>query len=113
MADTRDAALLSLLFQMESAQWLSAEGLREQQERQPGALLDHARRHCRFYRDHLWRRRDLSAAMAIIRQFPEPVDSTKPGQWGGVLRSGPAWRLPISVIPPYLGVVRSRAGYKS
>lgn len=47
-------------------------------------------------RDHLWHRRDLSATTAIIRQFPEPVDSTKPGRWGGVLRSGPAWHLPIS-----------------
>lgn len=163
----RDAAVLALLFQMESTQWLPAETLHEQQNQQLGALLDHARRHCRYYRDrlpdnigrwheiplltradlqtqadairasaypqahgktfdiatggstaepvtvrrtaltqlfwqaatlrdHLWHRRDLSATMAIIRQFPEPVDSTKPGRWGGVLRSGPAWHLPIS-----------------
>lgn len=163
----RDAAVLPLLFQMESTQWLSAEALRERQDRQLGALLDHARRHCAFYRerlpndlarwhdvplltradlqthanairasayprthgktfdiatggstaepvtvrrtaltqlfwraatlrDHLWHRRDPSATMAIIRQFPEPVDSSKPGRWGGVLRSGPAWHLPIS-----------------
>lgn len=163
----RDAAVLALLFQMESTQWLSGEALRERQNRQLGALLDHARRHCTFYRerlpndlarwheiplltradlqtqaddlratayprahgksfdiatggstaepvtvrrtaltqlfwqaatlrDHLWHRRDLSATMAIIRQFPEPVDETKPGRWGGVLRSGPAWHLPIS-----------------
>ena len=162
-----DATVLALLFQMESTQWLPTEALREQQDRQLGALLDHARRHCRFYRerlpndlarwheialqtradlqtqaddlratayprahgktfdiatggstaepvtvrrtaltqlfwqattlrDHLWHRRDLSATMAIIRQFPEPVDETKPGRWGGVLRSGPAWHLPIS-----------------
>ena len=163
----RDAAVLALLFQMESTQWLSAGALREQQNRQLGALLDHARRHCPFYRerlpndlarwheialltradlqtqadavranayprahgktfniatggstaepvtvrrtaltqlfwqaatlrDHLWHRRDLSATMAIIRQFPEPVDKTKPGRWGGVLRSGLAWHLPIA-----------------
>lgn len=163
----RDAAVLALLFQMESTQWLSGEALRKQQDRQLSTLLDHARRHCPFYRerlpndlarwheiplltradlqtqvdgirattyprahgktfdiatggstaepvtvrrtaltqifwqaatlrDHLWHRRDLSATMAIIRQFPEPVDSTKPGRWGGVLRSGPAWHLPIS-----------------
>lgn len=163
----RDAAVLALLFQMESTQWLSGEALREQQNRQLGALLDHARRHCPFYRerlpddlarwheiplltradlqtqvdavranayprahgktfdiatggstaepvtvrrtaltqlfwqaatlrDHLWHRRDFSATMAIIRQFPEPVDETKPGRWGGVFRSGPAWHLPIS-----------------
>lgn len=163
----RDAAVLALLFQMESTQWLSAEALHEQQNQQLGALLDHARRHCPFYqdrlpdtigrwheiplltradlqmhadairasafppahgktfeiatggstaepvtvqrtaltqlfwqaatlRDHLWHRRNLSATMAIIRQFPEPVDSTKPGRWGGILRSGLAWHLPIS-----------------
>lgn len=163
----RDAAVLALLFQMERTQWLSAEALREQQDRQLGALLDHARRHCAFYRqrlpnglaswheiplltradlqtqadairasvyprahgktfdiatggstaepvtvrrtaltqlfwqaatlrDHLWHRRDLAATMAIIRQFPQAVDETKPGRWGGVLRSGPAWHLPIS-----------------
>lgn len=163
----RDAAVLALLFQMESTQWLSAEALHEQQNQQLGALLDHARRHCAFYRerlpndltrwhdiplltradlqtqvdgiwattyprahgktfdiatggstaepvtvrrtgltqlfwqaatlrDHLWHRRDLSATMAIIRQFPQAVDETKPGRWGGVLRSGPAWHLPIS-----------------
>lgn len=163
----RDAAVLALLFQMESTQWLSAEALRERQNRQLGVLLDHARRHCAFYReripndlarwheialltradlqtradairatayprahgktfdiatggstaepvtvrrtaltqlfwqaatlrDHLWHRRDLSATMAIIRQFPQPVDASKPGRWGGALRSGPAWHLPIS-----------------
>lgn len=163
----RDAAVLALLFQMESTQWLSAEALRERQDRQLGALLDHARRHSSFYRerlpndlarwheiplltradlqtqadairasvyprahgktfdmatggstaepvtvrrtaltqlfwqaatlrDHLWHRRDPSATMAIIRQFPQAVDETKPGRWGGVLRSGPAWLLPIS-----------------
>ncbi len=163
----RDAAVLALLFQMESTQWLSTETLHEQQNQQLGALLDHARRHCRYYRDrlpdnisrwheiplltradlqtqadairasaypqahgktfdiatggstaepvtvrrtaltqlfwqaatlrdHLWHRRDLSATMAIIRQFPEPMDSTQPRRWGGVLRSGPAWHLPIS-----------------
>lgn len=146
----RDAAVLALLFQMESTQWMSSEALRERQDRQLGALLDHARRHCAFYRerlpndlarwheiplltrtdlqtqadglrattyprahgktfdiatggsttepvtvrrmaltqlfwqaatlrDHLWHRRDLSATMAIIRQFPQPVDETKPG----------------------------------
>lgn len=146
----RDAAVLALLFQMEGTQWMSGEELREQQNRQLGALLDHARRHCAFYRerlpnglarwheiplltradlqtqvdgirattyprahgktfdiatggstaepvtvrrtaltqlfwqaatlrDHLWHRRDLSATMAIIRQFPQPVDETKPG----------------------------------
>lgn len=47
-------------------------------------------------RDHLWHRRDCSATMAIIRQFPKPVDTTKPGRWGGGLRSGPAWHLPIA-----------------
>jgi len=163
----RDAAVLALLFQMESTQWLSAEALRERQDRQLGALLDHARSHCAFYReripndlarwhdialltradlqtqadtiratayprahgktfdiatggstaepvtvrrtaltqifwqaatlrDHLLHRRDPSATMAIIRQFPQAVDETKPGRWGGVLRSGPAWHLPIS-----------------
>ena len=167
VAGTRDAAVLALLFQMESTQWLSEEALRERQRRQLGALLDHARRHCAFYRqrfpndlarwseiplltradlqthpdtiranryphahgktfdmmtggstaepvtvrrtaltqlfwqaatlrDHLWHRRDFSATMAIIRQFPEPVDGTKPGRWGGILRSGPAWHLSIS-----------------
>lgn len=167
VAGARDAAVLALLFQMESTQWLSAEALRERQERQLGALFDHTRRHCAFYRqrlpedlarwhdiplltradlqtqadairanvyprahgktfdiatggstaepvtvrrtaltqlfwqaatlrDHLWHRRDPSATMAIIRQFPQPVDETKPGRWGGVLRSGPAWHLPIS-----------------
>jgi phenylacetate-CoA ligase len=49
----RDAAVLALLFQMESTQWLSAEALHEQQNQQLGALLDHARRHCRYYRDRL------------------------------------------------------------
>lgn len=163
----RDAAVLALLFQMESTQWLSAETLREQQNRQLGVLLDHARSNCPFYRerlpnvlarwheiplltradlqtqadaiqasayprahgktfviatggstaepvtvrrtsltqlfwqaatlrDHLWHRRDLSTTMAIIRQFPQSVDSTEPGRWGGVLGSGPAWHLPIS-----------------
>lgn len=163
----RDAAVLALLFQMESTQWLSGEALRKQQDRQLSTLLDHARRHCPFYRerlpndlarwheiplltradlqtqadairasvyprahgktfdiatggstaepvtvrrtaltqifwqaatlrDHLWQRRDPSATMAIIRQFPQAVDETKPGRWGGVLRSGPAWHLPIS-----------------
>lgn len=163
----RAAAVLALLFQMERTQWLSAEALRERQNRQLGALLDHARRHCPFYRerlpndlahwheiplltradlqtqadairasvypqahgktfdiatggstaepvtvrrtaltqlfwqaatlrDHLWHQRDLSATMAIIRQFPQPVDSSKPGRWGGVLHSGPAWHLPIA-----------------
>lgn len=163
----RDAAVLALLFQMECTQWLSAEALRKQQNRQLGALLQHARCHCAFYRerlpndlarwyeiplltradlqtqadgiraaayprahgktfdiatggstaepvtvrrtaltqlfwqaatlrDHLWHRRDFSATMAIIRQFPQPVDTTKPKRWGGVLRSGPAWHLPIS-----------------
>ncbi len=167
VVSTRDAAVLALLFQMESTQWLSAEALRERQERQLGALLDHARCHCPFYRerlpndlarwhdiplltranlqtqadairasayprahgktfdiatggstaepvtvrrtaltqlfwqattlrDHLWHRRDLSATMAIIRQFPALMDETRPGRWGGVLRSGPAWHLPIS-----------------
>ena len=164
---SRDAAVLALLFQMESTQWLSGKALREQQDRQLGALLDHARCHCRFYRDrlpdnvahwhdiplltraelqvqagairatvyprahgkhfdiatggstaqpvivrrtaltqlfwqaatlrdHLWHRRDFAATMAIIRQFPEPVDQTKPGQWGGAFGSGPAWHLPIA-----------------
>lgn len=36
--------------------------------------------------------------MAIIRQFPQAVDASKPGRWGGVLRSGPAWHLPISTF---------------
>lgn len=49
----RDAAVLALLFQMESTQWLSAEALREQQNRQLVVLLDHARRHCAFYRQRL------------------------------------------------------------
>lgn len=47
-------------------------------------------------RDHLWHRRDCSATMAIIRQFPKTVDSTQPGRWGGHLQSGPAWHLPIA-----------------
>lgn len=48
-------------------------------------------------RDHLWHRRDFSATQAIIRQFPAPVQSSRPGQWGsGVFRSRPAWHLPIS-----------------
>lgn len=51
-------------------------------------------------RDHLWHQRDLTATMAIIRQFPEPVDEKKPGRWGGILRSGPAWHLPISTDVP-------------
>lgn len=46
VAGTRDAAVLALLFQMESTQWLSEEALHERQRRQLGALLDHARRHC-------------------------------------------------------------------
>lgn len=46
-------------------------------------------------RDHLWHRRDFAATMAIIRQFPKVVDSTQPGLWGGMFRSGPAWHLPI------------------
>jgi len=163
----RDAAVLTLLFQMESTQWLSIEALRKRQVQQLGALLDHARRHSPFYRerlsndqtrwhdtpiltrsdlqtqadairsgacprahgkvfdistggstaepvtvrrtaltqlfwqaatlrDHLWHRRDFSATMAIIRQFPGPVDQAKLGRWGGVLQSGPAWHLPIS-----------------
>ncbi|MEW6100482.1 MAG: hypothetical protein AB1666_14955 [Pseudomonadota bacterium] len=49
----RDAAVLAMLFQMENTQWMSGEALRKQQHRQPGALLDHARRHCRFYRSRL------------------------------------------------------------
>jgi phenylacetate-coenzyme A ligase PaaK-like adenylate-forming protein len=49
----RDAAVLALLFQMESTQWMSGEALREQQHRQLGALLDHARRHWAFYRERL------------------------------------------------------------
>ena len=49
----RDAAVLALLFQMESTQWLSGEALRKQQDRQLSTLLDHARRHCAFYRERL------------------------------------------------------------
>ena len=49
----RDAAVLALLFQMESTQWLSGEALRKQQDRQLSTLLDHARRHCPFYRERL------------------------------------------------------------
>lgn len=51
-------------------------------------------------RDHLWHRRDLAATMAIIRQFPGPVDEKKPGTWGDMLKSGPAWHLPISTDVP-------------
>ena len=40
VAGTRAAAVLALLFQMESTQWLSGEALRERQNRQLGALLD-------------------------------------------------------------------------
>jgi len=165
---TRQTAVLALLFQMESSQWLSETALRTRQSAQLRELLTHARRHCRYYRDrlpadvtawdaiplltrhdlqlhfdalladtypqthgktfdittggstgepvsvrrtqltqlfweastlrdHLWHRRDFSGTMAIIRRFTSPVDTAKPGHWGGgVLRSGPAWHLPIS-----------------
>lgn len=164
----RHAAVLALLFQTEQNQWLPETTVRARQLMQLRALLAHARRHCRFYRerlsdeeavwetiplltrcdlqgnfddllaatyppshgktfdistggstgepvavrrtqltqlfweaaslrDHLWHRRDFSATMAIVRQFDKPVDSSKPGRWGGGLfRSGPAWHLPIS-----------------
>ncbi|HNR60336.1 MAG TPA: hypothetical protein PKN82_04205 [Thauera sp.] len=49
----RDAAVLALLFQMESTQWLSGQALRERQHRQLGALIDHARSHCAFYPERL------------------------------------------------------------
>jgi phenylacetate-CoA ligase len=165
---SRHAAVLALLFQMESSQWLPSTALRARQSMQLRALLAHARRHCSFYRerlpdeaalwetiplltrhdlqehfdglrantyprahgkifdistagstgepvkvrrtqltqlfweatglrDHFWHRRDFSATMAIIRQFDDPVDTSKPGRWAsGVFRRGPAWHLPIS-----------------
>lgn len=49
----RQSAVLALLFQMESSQWLSATALRERQSAQLRTLLTHARRHCRFYRKRL------------------------------------------------------------
>lgn len=49
----RHAAVLGLLFQMEHSQWLPRDVLRAQQKRQLQALLTHARRHCRFYRERL------------------------------------------------------------
>lgn len=78
----RQTAILALLFQMESSQWLPESALRTRQSAQ--------------LRDHLWHRRDFSATMAIIRQFTGPVNTAKPGRWGGGARSGPAWHLPIS-----------------
>ncbi|MGH8758377.1 MAG: phenylacetate--CoA ligase family protein [Burkholderiales bacterium] len=50
---TRHAAILALLFQMESSQWLPEAALRARQSMQLRELLAHARRHCRFYRDRL------------------------------------------------------------
>jgi phenylacetate-CoA ligase len=48
-------------------------------------------------RDHLWHRRDFSGTMAIVRHFGRPVETTRPGHWGGGLfHSGPAWHLPIT-----------------
>lgn len=52
--------------------------------------------HAATQRDHLWHCRDLSAKMAIIRQFPQPVDEGKLGRWGGVFGRGTALHLPIS-----------------
>jgi phenylacetate-CoA ligase len=45
-------------------------------------------------RDHLWHRRDLSATKAILRQFRQPVDETKPGRWAAPCPSITA-RLPF------------------
>lgn len=50
---TRQSAVLALLFQMESSQRLSTTALRERQSAQLRALLVHARRHCRYYRERL------------------------------------------------------------
>lgn len=164
---TRDATVLSLLFQLEHSQWLSAAELQARQSPQLRALLTHARGHCPYYRnrlpndvaswseiplltradlqtqadaiqaaayprahgktfdiatggstaepitirrtaltqlfwqaatlrDHLWHRRDCSATMAVIRQFPQAVDVTKSRRWGGILQNGPMWLLPIA-----------------
>ncbi|WP_418127853.1 hypothetical protein RG903_12025 [Thermithiobacillus tepidarius DSM 3134] len=53
MPGTRQAAILALLLQMESSQWLPETALRERQSMQLRELLAHARRHCRYYRDRL------------------------------------------------------------
>lgn len=49
----RHSAVLALLFQMESSQWFSAAASRERQAAQLRALLEHARRHCRYYQERL------------------------------------------------------------
>jgi phenylacetate-CoA ligase len=49
----RHSAVLALLFQMESSQWLSAAALRERQFAQLRSLLAHARRYCRYYEERL------------------------------------------------------------
>ena len=49
----RDAAVLALLFQMESTQWLSGQALHQRPNWQLGVLLGHARRHWAFYRELL------------------------------------------------------------
>lgn len=49
----RQSAVLALLFQMESSQWLSVTALRERQATQLRVLLAHARRYCRYYRERL------------------------------------------------------------
>ncbi|MBA3057226.1 MAG: phenylacetate--CoA ligase family protein [Gammaproteobacteria bacterium] len=47
------AAILALLFQMESSQWLPEAALRARQSIQLSELLAHARRHCGYYQDRL------------------------------------------------------------
>jgi phenylacetate-CoA ligase len=49
----RQTAILALLFQMESSQWLPESALRTRQSAQLCELLAHARRHCRYYRERL------------------------------------------------------------
>ena len=49
----RHSAVVALLFQMESSQWLSTAALRERQSAQLRTMLAHARRHCRYYQERL------------------------------------------------------------
>lgn len=49
----RQAAVLALLFQMESIQWQPAQALRSRQSLQLRELIEHARRNCKFYRTRL------------------------------------------------------------
>lgn len=53
VSSAQQAAVLALLFQMESSQWLSKFALRKRQSIQLRALLEHARCHCNYYQERL------------------------------------------------------------